>query len=354
MSHLSFTQLNSFLSFSKLHLLVFSPQWKLTGLHPNHRSFLGWDEGDFRSYLFEDNFLKPNALELSSFLGQFQQKNHLAKNYFWQDAEGHVNGPFETYFRLRRDDHHLQAIMAFVRLDHGSEKLEIDPEEKTKIFLAEPLPGLLQSLFRSLDSMFGRLEILKSKSAASDDFNELLNLTRRVQDSLKTLRYKVTHERQRKPVFVNLNEFIRQELQYLQSDHFFKQQVKVNVKMDHRIQKTSLSYSALSGILGEFYYYLRGFVNEDGQYILQAETIMDCDRQGFHLNFLGDFRIPSELSVRFPIDLEGEARQIALQTIEGLDVVFLAHCLEKISGHLELSGRKDMMKLSLFFPSIKE
>lgn len=354
MSHLSFTQLNSFLSFSKLHLLVFSPQWKLTGLHPNHRSFLGWDEGDFRSYLFEDNFLKPNALDLSSFLGQFQQKNHLAKNYFWRDAEGHVNGPFETYFRLRRDDHHLKTIMAFVRLDHGSEKLEIDPKEKSKIFLAEPLSGLLQNLSGPLDSMFERLEILKKKSNDTDDFNELIALTRQLQDSLKTLRYKVNNERQLKPVFINLNEFIRQELQFLQLDHFFKQRIKVNVKMDHRIQKTSLTYTALSGILAEFYYYLRGFVCEDTQYTLQAETFLDYERQGFHLNFLGEFQIPPELSVRFPIDLEGEARQIALQTIEGLDVIYLAYCLEKISGHLELSGRKNMMKLNLIFPSIKE
>ena len=113
-------------------------------------------------------------------------------------------------------------------------------------------------------------------------------------------------------------------------------------------------YSSLSGILGEFYYYLRRFVKEVNEYTLQVETLLEYDRLGFHLNFLGDFQIPSELSVRFPIDLEGEANQIALQSVEGLDVIFLAYCLKKISGYLELTGRKDMMKLRLTFPGKKD
>ena len=354
MNQFRLTQLDSLLNFSKLHLLVFTPQWKLIRLHPNHRSFLGWDEGDLKTYKFEENFLKPNSIDLATFLGHFQQKNYVVKNYYWRDSEKRVTGPFETYFRLRKENNYLKTVMAFIKLDHGNEKLEIPPGEKNKIFLSEPLPGLLHNLFGPLGSISGRLEVLINNNPQSDEFQDLLQLTLQVQEYLKILRYKLTNERHSQPILLDLNKFIKQELLYLKSDQFFKNQVKVNVKMDPRMQKSRLLYAPLSGILGEFYYYLRGFVTEESEYTLQVETLLEYDRIGFHLNFLGDFRIPSELSVRFPIDLEGEAKQIALQSVEGLDVIFLAYCLQKISGYLDLTGRKDMMKLRLTFPSRME
>jgi hypothetical protein len=312
---------------------------------------LGWDEGDTKIYKFEDNFLKPNSIDLATFLGHFQQKNHVVKNYYWRDSERRVTGPFETYFRLRKEENHLKAILAFIKLDHGNEKLEISPSDKNKIFLSEPLPGLLHNLFGPLGSISGRLEVLQNKNPQSDEYQDLLHLTLQVQESLKILRYKLTNERQSQPILLDLNEFIRQELQYLKSDLFFKHQVKVNTKMNLRIQKSRLMYASLSGILGEFYYYFRRFVKEENDYTLQVETLKEYDRLGFHLNFLGDFIIPSELSVRFPIDLEGIASQIALQSVEGLDVIFLGYCLQEISGYLELTGRRDMMKLRLTFPT---
>lgn len=354
MNQYGFTQLDSLLNFSKLHLLVFTPQWKLIELHPNHRSFLGWDEGDMKTYNFEDNFLKPNSLDLARFLGHFLQKNHVVKNYYWRDSERQITGPFETYFRLRKEENHLKTIMAFIKLDHGNEKLEISPRDKNKIFLSEPLPGLLHNLFGPLGSISGRLEVLINKNQQSDDYQDLLKLTLQVQDSLKLLRYKLTNERQSQQILLDLNEFITKELQYLKSDMFFKHRVKVNTKMDLRIPKSRLLYASLSGILGEFYYYQKRFVTESNEYTLQVETLKEFDRLGFHMNFLGDFKIPSELSVRFPIDLEGVANQIALQSVEGLDVIFLAYCLQKISGYLELTGRKDMMKLRLTFPTKME
>jgi hypothetical protein len=354
MNQFGFTQLDSLLNFSKLHLLVFTPQWNLIGLHPNHRSFLGWDEGDIKIYRFDDNFLRPNSLDLATFLGHFQQKSYVVKNYYWRDSEKRITGPFETYFRLRKENNYLKTVMAFIKLDHGNEKLEIPPAEKNKIFLSEPLPGFLHNLFGPLGSISGRLEVLIEKSSESDELQDLLQLTLQVQESLKILRNKLTNERHTQPIVIDLNDFIRQELQYLKSDMFFKHQVKVNTKLDLRIQKSKLFYASLSGILGEFYYYMRRFVSEEAEYTLQVETLAEYDRLGFHLNFLGDFKIPSELSVRFPIDLEGEANQIALQSVEGLDVIFLDYCLQMISGYLELTGRRDMMKLRLTLPGNKE
>jgi len=213
MNHFGFTQLDSLLNFLKLHLLVFTPQWKLTGLHPNHRSFLGWDAGDLKTYEFEENFLKPNSIDLATFLGHFQQKNYVVRNYYWRDFENRITGPFETYFRLRKENNNLKNIMAFIKLDHGNEKLEIPPDEKNKIFLSEPLPGLLHNLFGPLGAITGRLELLKNNNPEAREFEELLQLLSQVQENLKILQFKMAHERHAQSVPLDLNMFIRQELQ---------------------------------------------------------------------------------------------------------------------------------------------
>ncbi len=59
MNPLGITQLDSLLHFTQLHLLVLTPQFKLHGLYPNHRSFLGWDESDLENFRFEENFYSP-------------------------------------------------------------------------------------------------------------------------------------------------------------------------------------------------------------------------------------------------------------------------------------------------------
>ena len=68
-----------------------------------------------REEIFYENFLKPNSIDLAAFLGHFQQKNYVVKNYYWRDSEKRITGPFETYFRLRREDNHLKMIMAFIK-----------------------------------------------------------------------------------------------------------------------------------------------------------------------------------------------------------------------------------------------
>jgi hypothetical protein len=350
MNRLGITQLDSLLNFTKLHLLVLTPQFKLIGLYPNHRSFLGWDEADLENFRFEENFLQPNQLNITRFLGHFQNKNNLVKNYYWRDADNQISGPYETYFRLKKQEDQLKTIMAFVKIQEYSDKIEIFPEQKYKLFLSESLPGLLHNLFGPLSTLSGQLELLKSKYSQLKDLDALLKMTHFIQAPLKNLGHKLIHEQQPGIGEIDLNLFLKEELQFLTSDLFFKHQVKRSVKFLKEPQIFSGSYSSLSGILSEFYYFFRRFVLEDQEYQLQAETFYEEENTGFYLNFLGDFQIPADLNLHFPFDLEGSANQINQQKIEGLDMGFLAYCLRKNEGYLEISARKEMMKMRLVLP----
>ncbi len=347
MAQLTNSQLDSLLNFSRLHLLVFTPEWQLSGLHPNHRSFLGWDDADFGSFKFENNFLKPNFLDLPKFLGHFQQNNSVIRNYYWRNAENQVSGPFETYFRITRENGHIKMILAFIRIHQGSKKIEILPREKNKLFLAESLPGLLHNIFGPLGALTGRLEMLKQKNPQSLQYDELLRLTQVVQRSLKSLGHKISQERQLDLSEVDINSFLREELQYLQSDQFFKHQIKKNIKLDPQVRAVESHYASLSGILNEIYYFFRKFLFDDQEYSLQAETFFEGEGTGFYLNFIGDFQLPADLTIRFPFDLEGSANQVAQQKIDGLDCRYLSFCLRQINGYIEITGRKDMMKMRL-------
>ena len=347
MNQLGITQLDSLLNFTKLHLLVLTPQFRLRGLYPNHRSFLGWDEADLETFQFEENFLHPNQLDITRFLGLFQNKNYLIKNYYWRDVDKQISGPYETYFRLKKQDDQLKTIMAFVKIQGYSDKIEISPDQKYKLFLSEPLPGFLHNLFGPLGTLSGRLELLKSKYSQLKDLDELLKMTHSVQTTLKNLGYKLVHEQQPGLLEIDLNLFLKEELQFLTSDLFFKHQVRRSVKFLKEPKKFSGSYSSLSGILSEFYYFFRRFVLEDQEYQLQAETFYEDEKTGFYLNFLGNFQVPADLHLHFPFDLEGTASQIIQQKIDGLDMDFLVYCLRKNEGYLEISARKEMMKMRL-------
>jgi hypothetical protein len=350
MNRLGITQLDSLLNFTKLHLLVLTPQFRLIGLYPNHRSFLGWDEADLETFRFEENFLQPNRLDVTRFFGHFQNKNYLVKNYYWRNAENQINGPYETYFRLKKQEDRLKSIMAFVRIQESLDKIEISPDQKYQLFLSASLPGLLHNIFGPLSTLSGQLELLKSKYSQLKDLDVLLKMTHAIHVPLKNLSYKLIHEQQLGMVEIDLNLFLKKELQFLTSDLFFKHQVKRSVKFLKEPKKLSGSYSSLSGILSEFYYFFRRFVLEDREYQLQAETFCEEEDTGFYLNFLGDFKIPADLNLHFPFDLEGSARQINQQKIEGLDTDFLAYCLRKNEGYLEISARKEMMKMRLLLP----
>lgn len=344
------SQLDMFLNFSELHLLVFSSQWKLVELHPSHRSFLGWEETTLESFSFGENFLKPNQLDLQEFLGHFNHKEYVIKNFYWRDINEQISGPYETYFRIKKERGVIKSLMAFIKLSEKTNKVEIAPQEKYHIFLSRLLPGLIHNLNGPLGTVTGRIELLSYKYQHIKEFEEMLKMGFKMQTILENISFKLVNERYFQPVEINLNRLLREEVNFLNCDLFFKHQVEKQEKYAPNIPQFQMYYLALSGVLSEFYHFTRRFVYEDQEYVCQLESFYERNRAGFFINFLGEFRIPDDLSVHFPLRLEGDATQISQQKLEGIDTAFLTFCLKLNQGKLQVSGRRELFSMRLEFP----
>jgi signal transduction histidine kinase len=344
------SHLDSLLKFSNMHLLIFSSRWKLLELHPNHRSFLGWEETDISAFEFQHSFLECNRMNLEEFLGHFQQRNFVSRNYYWRNTANEIVGPFETYFRMKKEKGLISNVMAFVRLTERPKWIEFPPDVKQKIFLSELLPELIHQILNPLGSMIGQIELLQRKSPESAEYKQLLKLSHQLKSILQNLTYKITHERENQLIEINVNQLIQEEIKFLNTDSFFKQQVDKNLKFNSDLPKCFTSYISLSGIINEFYQFFKKLSKEDQIYVLQVETNSEKDNIDIYFNILGDFQIPDDLNLRFPVQLQGYATQLTQQEIAGIDTVFLSYCLKKNNGYLEITGRRELLNLHINIP----
>lgn len=350
MNGLGASQLDFFLTFSDLHLLVFTSQWKLVDLRPGHHSFLGWDETSLKSFFFDKNFLIPNHLTLQQFLGHFSQNDFLIKNYYWRNVNEQVSGPFETYFRIKKERGKIKSLMAFVKLSEKTEKITIPPHDKYNIFLSKCLPGLIHNINGPLGTLTGRIELLNYKYQHIRELNELLKMGFKLQEMLENLSYKLVNERYAQPVEINLNRLLREEMKFLDGDLFLKHQIEVREKYSNNIPQFQMNYLALSGVLSECYYFFRNFVFEEQEYVLEVNSFYDGMNAGFSLKLLGDFRIPDNFNHRFPISLSGNSIKVARTKLEGIDTAFLSYCLKRNRGDLQVTGRRELFSMRLEFP----
>ncbi len=350
MNGIGTSQLDIFLNFSEVHLLVFSSKWNLVDLRPHHRYFIGWDETTIEAFKFEKNFLRPNHLTLQQFLGDFQQKDYVIKNYYWRDVNGQVLGPYETYFRLKKENGQIRSLMAFVKDDGLSEKVSISPHDKYLMFLSKLLPGLIHNINGPLGTLTGRIELLNFKYQNIKELDEMLKMGFRIQNLLENLSFKLINERYFQPVEINLNRLLREEIKFLSSDLFFKHQVQKNERFEPNIPQFRLYYLSISGVLSECYYFLKKFVYEDQEYVFYINSFFEKGNAGFMVKFLGDFHHADDIDMHFPFSLEGDARKMARENFKGLDTAFLTYCLRLNHGTIQLSGRKELFALRLEFP----
>ena len=350
MNGLGTSQLDLFLTFSELHLLVLTSKWRLVGLHPGNRHFLGWDETTIDSFQFKENFLDPNHLDVQHFLGEFNNKDYIINNYYWRDINEQITGPYETYFRIKKENGQIKSLMVFVKLIEKSDKVEIAPHDKYKLFLAKLLPGLIHNLNGPLGTLSGRIELLNYKHQEIEELNEILKMGFKLQSMLENLSFKIVNERYFQPVEINLNRLLREEIKFLDSDLFFKHQVNKQEKFSPNIPQFQMYYLAISGVLSECYHFFRNFVYEDQEYIMDVGSFIEEQNAGFYLNLLGDFHVPENNNLRFPFALSGDAIEVSQQKLDGIDRAFLVYCLKQNHGNIDISGRKERLSMRLEFP----
>ena len=349
MTLITITPLDRLLSFARLHLLIFSPQWKLINTYPSLKNFLGWDESEIGNYDFERDFLKPNFINLQSFIMEFQNRDHLVRNFYWQNIRNTTEGPFETYFRITRAENRIKSVMAFIKVGTGEKKIQITPEEKNRLYISELLPGLFHNFNGPFGSMTEKIGLLKQKYPEAKELDEILTIGNRIKSAVENVSYKMSQERLSDETEIDLNHLLKEEIEFLNSDKLFKHQVDKKIKLESEIPKFRMHYNAISGIISETYYFFRNFLSEAGQYTLQAGTFKENSEIGFYFNLLGDFTSPPGLNLRFPFNLEGNSFQIMQKQVDGLDSAFLSYCLEHNHGIIEIIGRREMLKMRLTF-----
>ncbi|GAB4338807.1 MAG: hypothetical protein Kow0037_23180 [Calditrichia bacterium] len=350
MNRMGASHLDVFLTFSDLNLLLISNDWKIQELKPGYRRFMGWDATTIRNFDFHRHFLAANELSLSEFLGHFNHQDFVVKNYFWRNMNGDVAGPYETFFKLKKEFGQIKSVMAFVKTSSRATRVEINPAQKYNLFLAQLLPGLIHNINGPLGTLLGRVELLQIKRPELKELSEVLKMGFRLQDMLENLTHKLVNERFGQPVEINLNRLLREEMKFLNADLFFKHQVELQEKYTNNIPQFRMHYLALSGVISECYHFFRNFVFEDQEYAMEVGSFLEGSSTGFYLNLMGEFRIPENLALRFPINITGDAVKIAQSRIEGIDTAFLAYCLQINKGFMKISGRKDMMTFRLEFP----
>jgi hypothetical protein len=349
MSLITITPLDRLLNFAQLHLLIFSAKWKLINTYPSLKNFLGWDESEIENFDFNRDFLKPNFVKLPSFIMEFQNRDHLVRNFYWQNIRNTTEGPFETYFRITRTENRIKSVMAFIKVGTSEKKIQITPEDKNRLYISELLPGLFHNFNGPFGSMTERLERLKQKYPDAKELDEILTIGNRIKSAVENVSYKMSHERFATKTEIDLNRLLKEEIEFLNSDRLFKHQVDKRIKLDANIPIFQMHYYAISGIISETYYFFRNFLSEAGQYTLQAGTFKENSGVGFYFNLLGDFTSPPGLNLRFPFNLEGNSLQIMQKQVDGLDSAFLSYCLEHNRGIIEIIGRREMLKMRLTF-----
>ncbi len=353
MNGLGASQLDVFLEFSEMFLLIFSPKWRLVDLHPGHRSFLGWNESNLSTFLFQRDFLEPNSLDLSGLLGGFQGKDHAIKNLFFRDEQGRVEGPFRTFLRLKKDEGQIRSLMVFIQYPGEEKFIKIPPQAKYKQFIGEFIPGLIHNINGPLGTINGRLELLNYKYPQIKELDELLKMSFKIQSLLENLSYKIINEKYFQPVEINLNRLLREEVRFFTSDLFFKHQVELQERYANNIPQFRMIYFSITGVLDECYLFFRKFVFENSEYYFQIESSYEDERAAIDMKMMGDFHTPEDVNLRFPIQIKGDATTIARNQMEGIDLPFLAFCLEQNKGYLEINARKEIMTMHLEFPVVK-
>ncbi len=350
MNGLGASQLDVFLEFSEMFLLIFSSKWKLVDLHPGHRSFLGWDETNLSAFQIQRDLLEPNSMDLSALLGSFSGKDHAIKNFFFRNDQGQLKGPYRTFMRIKKDGGQIRSLMLFVQYREEGKAIQIPPEAKYKQFIGEFIPGLIHNINGPLGTINGRIELLNYKYPQIHDLNEILKMGFKIQSILENLSYKLINEKYFQPVEINLNRLLREEVKFLNSDLFFKHQVEVQENYGNNIPQFRMKYFAITGVLDECYLFFRKFVFEDSEYYFQIESAYENERAIVSMKMLGDFHAPEEVNLRFPVLIKGDTSSIIRNRVEAIDLPFLSFCLEQNQGNLEISARKEIMSMRLEFP----
>ena len=132
---------------------------------------------------------------MSQFLGDFNQNDFVIKKYFWKDQSREICGPFETYFRMKKEKGQIKSLSAFIKMNSETSNIEIQPQQKYENFMAKGLPGFIHNFNGPLGTMTGRIELMNLKNPNFPELNEVLKMGFKLQGMLENMAYKLVNEK---------------------------------------------------------------------------------------------------------------------------------------------------------------
>jgi len=350
MNSLAASQFDDFLNFSNLFMLQISLQGNLKNILPRSGKMWGWSFENRLLFNLAEHFLRPNHMTLDIFLKFLEDKEYAVEHFSWKSPSGQVSPPLLAFFKIDEFDKSGREILIFAKNQDSYTNNHISLEGKKYTFQAMQIPGFIHNLNGPLSSILGRIELLKMKHPHIKEFDEVVEVGYRLQSVMDNLSFKIQNESDSKNIKVNLNRLLREELNFLDCDLFFKHQVRKVKNFSKNIPEFNMKYFSISGVFSELYRFIRQFADEKKEYTFALKSYAREAQIGFAFEFSGDFKNPGDNGTLLPYSLKGDAAEIMRATTSGLDNNLLAECMNQNDAALHLKCENKSIKCKFEFP----
>lgn len=350
MDSISTSQFDEFLNFSNLFLLQISFRGDLINVRPRSKEFCGWSFENRLRFNFTEHFLKPNRLTFEGFFKLIGEEEYAVEYFSWRSPTGEVSSPYLSFFRPSQSGDNSKSVMMFIKNESAHTEIKTSFRDKRYIYQARFLPGFIHNLNGPLSTILGRIELLHMKHPQIDAFEEIVKVGYRLQSLMDNVSFKIQNEEDQDRTKINLNRLLREEINFLNCDLFFKHQVEKSKDFADNIPEFYMNYFSISGVLTECYHFIRQFMDEEKNYTFTIKSYGKGKKAGFIADFRGEFQAPHASGLTLPYEMEGGALEVRRFSPPGLDSVFLAQSLECNKGYLYLRCNADHAALNLEFP----
>lgn len=343
---------DDFLRFAGLVLVHWSSRGECLALRPRGSDLQGWTAENLSGLRLGKHLLAANRLDAAAFKTLLQSHDENGSSLAWQRPDGSVSPPLPVRWFRNPAGEGGEQLFSLVKA--SSPEAEPAAADKKCYYQSLFLPGFIHNLNGPLGTLFGRVELLRFQHPDIGDLNEIIQAGQRLQDIIKSMNFKINHERYDQPTSQDLNRLLGEELKVLQCDLFFKHHVTVQQDLRGDIPPFPARYLDISGVLAAGYRFLRRFMPPERNYHGRMSSFREGAAAGFTLELQGEFQPEDPGTPALPFSLEGRAKRIAELAPPGLDARFLCECMEGLQGILTIDAQVDRLFLRYRFPIPKE
>ena len=141
----------------------------------------------------------------------------------------------------------IQDITNLKKAEEAQYELKIKLAQSKKLAdIGLLIDGISHNLNSPLNNLLGYSQLMKAKIKKNKDLDKIIENAERMATIIKTLLNRSNNEQVFAPHKVNLNELVKQELEYFQHNLFFKNMIDSEIFIDQNIPKITCVYSDIS------------------------------------------------------------------------------------------------------------